>query len=91
MSVVSLDQIPLNGGGKIKPFTGFSFSALLGDKHTSIFVKCQVLALWFVIILFVIICIIGHCKNKHRSSYKKMNPLDKVLESASEGFHILSK
>lgn len=92
MSVVSLDQIPLNGGRKtIVPFTGFSFSGFLGDKETSIFVKCQVLALWFIIILFIIICIIGHCKNKHRSSYRKLGPVNKVLESASEGFHSLTK
>lgn len=90
MSVVSLDQIPLNGGDKIKAFSGFSFSAFLSDKNTSIFVKCQVLALWFIITLFVIICIVGHCKNKHRSSYRKLNPVNKILESASEGFHLLT-
>lgn len=91
MSVVSLDQIPLNGGNKIKAFSGFSFSAFLGDENTSIFVKCQVIALWFIIVLFVIICIVGHSKAMRRSHYCKLNPIQKTLESASEGFHILCK
>lgn len=91
MSVVSLDQIPLNGGNKIKAFSGFSFSAFLGDENTSIFVKCQVIALWFIIIIFVIICIVGHNKAKRRSQYHRLNPVQKTLESASEGFHILCK
>ena len=73
MSVVSLDQIPLNGGNKIKAFSGFSFSAFLGDKKTSIFVKCQVMALWFIIVLFVIICIVGRSKAMRRSYYCKLN------------------
>lgn len=91
MSVLSLDQIPLNGGNKIKAFSGFSFSAFLGDENTSIFVKCQVIALWFIIILFVIICIVGHAKASRRSYYHRLNPVQKTLESASEGFHILCK
>ena len=91
MSVLSLDQIPLNGGNKIKAFSGFSFSAFLGDKNTSIFVKCQVIALWFIIVLFVIICIVGHAKASRRSYYHKLNPVQKTFESASEGFHILFK
>ena len=90
MSATSLNQIPLTGGQKFKPWSGFSFSGFIGDDSTSVFVKCQIFMLWFIIIVFVIICVVGRQSLKNKTRYRRMNPLNKTLEAASEGFHILA-
>lgn len=86
----TLNNINLNGGGGDKsdfyPVTGFSYSGMIQDTTTSVFVKCQIIALWFIIILIVIMCVIGHKRAQQRPYYKNHNPVSKTLESASEGF-----
>ena len=83
----ALNNINLNGGdSQIYSPTGFSYSGMIADKETSIFVKCQIIALWFIVVLIVIMGIIGHKRAQHRPEYKKMNPISKTLESAAEGF-----
>ena len=84
----SLNNISLSGGGSdFYPPSGFSYSGMLYDDKTSIFVKCQIIALWFIVILIVIMCIIGHKKAQQRPYYKNHNPISKTLESAAEGFN----
>lgn len=83
----TLNDISLEGGSKtIYPPSGFSYSGFIQDKETSIFVKCQIIALWFIVVLIVITGIIGHRKAQHRPNYKKHNMISRTLESAAEGF-----
>ena len=84
----SLNNINLTGGDdKFYPTTGFSYSGMIQDTDTSIFVKCQIVALWFIIILIVIMVVIGHKRAQQRPYYKNHNPISKTLESAAEGFN----
>lgn len=86
---IPLHERALNGGKSFRAITGFSPSGFIDDKHTSIFVKCQIMALWAIIIVFIIVCWVGHDQAKKKMNYRKMNPISKTLESASEGFQKL--
>lgn len=86
----SLNNINLRGGGdnsNFYPISGFSYSGMMQDTSTSVFVKCQIIALWFIIILIVIMCVIGHKRAQQRPYYKNHNIISKTLESAAEGFN----
>ena len=88
----ALNNISLSGGqSEFYPPSGFSYSGMIGDSGTSIFVKCQIMALWFIVILIVIIGIIGHKRALHRPGYKQHNPVSKTLESAAEGIESFLK
>lgn len=86
------DNIPLHerslkgGNSEIKPWSGFSPSAFIANPTTSIFVKCQIIALWTVLIVFIIVAWYGHSQAKRKPNYRRMNPISKTLESAAEGF-----
>ena len=84
----SLNNINLKGGERniVYP-SGFSYSGFIDDNSTSIFVKCQIIALWFIVIVIVVTGIIGHRKAMKKPEYKKHNPISKTLESAAEGFN----
>ena len=85
----SLNNINLTGGTepKIYPPSGFSYSGMLEDKSTSIFVKCQLIMLWFIVILIIIMGIIGHKKARQHPGYSHHNPIIKTTESVMEGFN----
>ena len=83
---IPLHERALSGGKSFVPITGFSPSGFIADKGTSIFAKCQIIALWAIIIIFIIVCWVGHEQASKKSNYKKMNPISKTLESAAEGF-----
>lgn len=88
----SLNNINLKGGGNeshVFYTSGLSPSGLIGDNSISVFVKCQIIALWFIIIVIIIMGIIGHKRAMKKPDYKNHNPVSKTLESAAEGFNEL--
>lgn len=88
----ALNNISLNGGKtSLYPPSGFSYSGMIADNETSVFVKCQIIALWFIVILIIIMGIIGHKRAQHRPGYKQHNPVSKTLESAAEGIETFFK
>lgn len=86
----SLNNINLKGGGDksdFYPVSGFSYSGMMQDTSTSVFVKCQIIALWFIIILIVIMCVVGHKRAQQRPYYRNHNIFSRMSESAAEGFN----